>query len=152
MNKIIYIANTDENDNINANNPVDVDMFDIEIPKLNTISEVPPLPNVEPTPAKTEIEHIADKSFISFGTMFICIAIILIFAFIYKKRKEARQIQIQEEEDNTSVEETESDDKEEISEQEEKPAYSPRKRHTTLSTPESISKCIKAFLDITKNI
>lgn len=122
---------------INENNK---DMFNINIPSFDTGGAVPP-PPVSSAVQTSEFESFTEKSLVSFSTMAICIVIFLIIVFIIKKR-------------NSSAINTEREYKQEQNiENDNDYIHQPiiqNKRKSYLSTPSSIHKCIKSFLENTK--
>lgn len=122
---------------INENNK---DMFNINIPSFETGAVVPP-PPVASTTQQSEFDSFTAKSFVSFGTMAICIVVFLILAFIFKKRNKNKI----DEEYTTSQAENEEPETEYIPQ----PIVSNKKK-SYLNTPSSIHKCIKSFLENTK--
>lgn len=129
MNSHIYIAD----------NPTD-DMFNTIAPSFDTGVELPPPPA---NSNYSEMDTFVSKSFTSFGVMAICIILILLIAFIIKKRK-------------TENEQYESSDintpQEVIQEQQSEPQQTQtrKRRNSRLRTPNTLTKCIKAFLENTK--
>ena len=127
----------EESIQINENNK---DMFNINIPSFDAGMEVPAPPVSQPT----EIESFASKSLISFGTMAICIIIFLILIFIFKRKKELT---------NTITYNIENENNDTINNNEETPEknfVAQKKINSYLNTPSSIQKCIKSFLENTK--
>ncbi len=127
----------EESIQINENNK---DMFNINIPSFDAGMEVPSPPTSKPS----EIESFTSKSLTSFGTMAICIIIFLILIFIFKRKKEfINTINYNTENDNNN---TINDNKENS----EKNFVPQKKINSYLNTPSSIQKCIKSFLENTK--
>lgn len=129
MNNHIYIAD----------NPTD-DMFDIVPPSFDTGTALPPPPVKE----ASEMDTFMAKSFTSFGVMAICIVVIIILALFIKKKK------------NTNEEFTISNiNTNEESKQEEEIIETPivqtkKRKPSKLRTPNTLNKCIKSFLENTK--
>ena len=76
--------------NISADNSKDI--FNIDIPAFD--SGAMPTRTVAPDKNvyRSEYDAVANKSFISFGVMLLCILIFLFFVFIFKKRDSALRI------------------------------------------------------------
>ncbi len=127
MNNYIYIAD----------NPND-DMFVLP-PSFDTGAELPPPPVSEPS----EMDTFMTKSFTSFGVMAICIVAILLVAFIVKKRK-ANETIYDNYELNTNEEQKEEQNIEP------QPIQTRKRKASKLRTPNTLNKCIKAFLENTK--
>ncbi|MCD7740246.1 MAG: hypothetical protein LUH11_02740 [Candidatus Gastranaerophilales bacterium] len=124
-----------------AENNID-SMFEIETPEYNTETEaLPPLP--DDTAQSSELAFMVNKSFISFGTMIICIIIIIAAAFIIKNRKQTKDASAHEifaQEDSDLIN---NDSSEYIT----KP-----QQNNKFSTSGSIHNCILSFLERTKDI
>ena len=142
MSNSIYIASNNK------------DMFSIQIPTFDSgaisTGTVAPEKNV----SSSEMGFVASKSLISFGVMFICILIFIIFALLFKnaKKVEPRQRQMPERKryysEKVRQEQIETDYEEPKSENN---LYrNSSKKRSSLSTPNSINKCIRAFLENTK--
>lgn len=129
MNNHIYIA-----DNITD------DMFNTIVPSFDTEVELPPPPV---SSAHSEMDTFANKSFTSFGVMGICIVIILLLAFIIKKRKNTAETIVASDVNN-------KDEIEQEQEIEMQPIQTKRRRTSKLRTPTTLAKCIKSFLENTK--
>ncbi len=142
-----------------------VDMFDKNVQLENVfpkeesvqynapVTELPELPSAQPTqfteyvpqtqqnPVKKEAGVIAEKAFISFGTMLICIALFIVIALFFKKKQTQNQQDIYTYKEPEKV-------------QNDEPEYiqSPVRKIKTskLNTPTSIHQCILSFLEITK--
>lgn len=143
MNNSIYIS---------ANSK---DMFNIEIPKFDsgavTTSSVAP----ESNSLSSEFGVVANKSVISFGVMIFCILFFLLLVFIFKNSKKTQisQRQIPERRKYNTQERISVEQREEIYEQQRNETALYRhssKRRSSLSTPTSINKCIRAFLENTR--
>ena len=127
----------EESIQINENNK---DMFNLNIPSFDTGVEIPSPPVSEPS----EIETFASKSLISFGTMAICIVLFLVIAFIFKRKKEfSSNLDYNIENENQNTIEN-SQDNNIVSN------IASKNRNSYLNTPSSIQKCIKSFLENTK--
>ena len=142
MNDPIYIEpNSDE-------------IIDIDVPTFDTgaveSGTLVPVSNVN----TNEMNVVANKAFVSFGTMLLCIVIFLVFAYFFKKKNFSElfyhfQTKLQEyiPSKGTSEEIESTEQKQSVKTSQ----YSPRpKKRSTLNTPTSISKCIRAFLENTK--
>ncbi len=130
MNNHIYIAD----------NPTD-DMFNSIAPSFDTGSI-----ELSPPPAgseSTEMDTFVSKSFTSFGVMAICIIVILLVALIIKKRKTTEETFVSSDFNNT--EQTNQEQQAEA-----QPMQIKRRRNSKLRTPNTLTKCIKAFLENTK--
>lgn len=143
MNNSIYIASNNK------------DMFNIEIPRFDsgavTTGSVAP----ESNSSYSEFGVVANKSIISFGVMIFCIFIFLLFVFIFKNSKKTQvpQRQIQERRKYNTQERVCVEQSEEIYEQRQNETALYRhnsKKRSSLSTPTSINKCIRAFLENTR--
>ncbi len=118
--------------------------------EFESAGEIPPLPEnaetVETTESPQMQEHseasfIMEKLFISFGALLICIVIFIVLAFIFKRKLADKNKIYPDEnvspqsEDNSQSEDNYEDD-----------------IPTVLSTPAGINKCIRAFLENTRDI
>ena len=122
---------------INENNK---DMFNINIPSFDAGTEIPS----PPVPQPSEIETFTSKSITSFGTMAICIVLFLVIAFIFKRKKEfSSNLDYNIENENQNTIEN-SQDNNIVSN------IASKNRNSYLNTPSSIQKCIKSFLENTK--
>ncbi|HIS88289.1 TPA: hypothetical protein IAA87_02520 [Candidatus Avigastranaerophilus faecigallinarum] len=122
---------------INENNK---DMFNINIPSFDAGTEIPSPPVSQPS----EIETFTSKSITSFGTMAICIVLFLVIAFIFKRKKEfSSNLDYNIENENQNTIEN-SQDNNIVSN------IASKNRNSYLNTPSSIQKCIKSFLENTK--
>lgn len=138
--------------NIVANSSKDI--FNIEIPSFDsgaiTTQAVAPEKNV----SNSEFAVIANKSFLSFGIMLLCILIFLIFVFLYKKKQTPQISNIQTlERKKTSFEKEKIEqvrDRYDFQQNESSSQRYNSKKRSSLSTPTSINKCIKAFLENTR--
>ena len=141
MNNSIYIS---------ANSK---DMFNIEIPTFDSgaiaTSSVAP----EKFVTHSEFDVVANKSLISFGVMLVSIVVFLIIVLIFKNKKQPvvepkqfneRRRYHSEKVHNGRVEQEQEELKENTIYR-----HSSKKR-SSLSTPTSINKCIKSFLENTK--
>ena len=138
--------------NISADNSKDI--FNIDIPAFDSgamaTRTVVPDENVY----RSEYDAVANKSFISFGVMLLCILIFLFFVFIFKKRQSSQNVSVPSPErrkysyENQNAEQIEN---RYVAEEKEQPSYRYNsKKRSSLSTPTSINKCIKSFLENTK--
>ena len=127
----------EESIQINENNK---DMFNINIPSFDAGTEIPSPPVSQPS----EIETFTSKSITSFGTMAICIVLFLVIAFIFKRKKEfSSNLDYNIENENQNTIEN-SQDNNIVSN------IASKNRNSYLNTPSSIQKCIKSFLENTK--
>ena len=124
---------------INVNNK---DMFNINIPSFDAGTVVPSPPVSQPS----ELENFTEKSIVSFGTMAICILLFLVFIFIFKRKRKSSETAdyYNEEIENKNTNERKEDENNEYKLSQE------IKSKTYLNTPSSIHKCIKSFLENTK--
>ena len=127
----------EESIQINENNK---DMFNLNIPSFDTGVEIPSPQVSKPS----EIETFASKSLISFGTMAICLVIFLIIAFIFKRKREFSTVQNYDIE-NKNTNTIDNVDKNSLSN-----SITYKNINSYLNTPSRIQKCIKSFLENTK--
>ena len=137
--------------NISANSSKDI--FNIEIPTFDTgaisTGTVAPEKNV----SSSELGFVANKSLISFGIMFICILVFVILALLFKnaKKVEPRQRQVPERKRYYS-EKVRQERVENVYEEPKNENHLYRnssKKRSSLSTPTSVNKCIRLFLENT---
>ena len=113
-----------------AENETDLMGLPINSNNINEVKE-----GVVGNRANSEASFLVGKLVISFGSLIICIVLFLIFMLIWKKR-------INDKEES-------KDYKTEIFENEEE---TEEKDPINLNTPKNINKCIRTFLENTKNI
>ena len=126
MLNVIYIANNE------------ADVVDIPITEYDAVAEVQQ--NSASNKAPSELSFVAGKLFVSFGALLICIAIFLVLAFLYK-RKLAKNSGVVEDEDFPLAEEELPQPKVQV-----------QSSASTLNTPSSVNKCIRSFLENTRDL
>lgn len=143
MSSSIYIAENNK------------DMFNIDIPAFDAgdVSTSVETPASVPETQPTELNLFLDKSLTSFGVMVICIVVFILFAMMLKKKKPIEDVYV------PPVRNT-VEHKRQINEVQEEQVVEDRndmtlyhhssKKRSSLSTPTSINRCIKAFLENTK--
>ena len=141
MNNSTYISANSEN------------MFDIAIPTFDSgaisTSSVAPEKNV----SSSEFSVVANKSLISFGVMLVCIIVFLIFVLLFKNKKQ-EVVEYKQPPERKRYQEEKNRNEQVIEEYEQYQEHSvyrhSAKKRSSLSTPTSINKCIKAFLENTR--
>ena len=144
MNNSTYISANSEN------------MFDIAIPTFDSgaisTGSVAPEKNV----STSEFSVVANKSLISFGVMLVCIIVFLIFVLIFKNKKQ-EVVEYKQSPERKGYQEEKNRNEQVIEEYEQYEQYQEHsvyrhssKKRSSLSTPTSINKCIKAFLENTR--
>ena len=126
MLNVIYIANNE------------ADVVDIPITEYDAVAEVQQ--NSASNKAPSELSFVAGKLFVSFGALLICIAIFLVFAFLYK-RKLAKNPGVVEKVDFPLA-----------AEEVPQPKVQVQSNASALNTPNSVNKCIRSFLENTKDL
>lgn len=144
MNNSIYIAENNK------------DMFNIDIPAFDAgdVSNYVETPASMPEPQPSEFDFVMNKSLTSFGAMAICIVVFILFALMLKKKKPVEEVYTPPVEIKNDTKNYEREVREEVSPEENNNEatlyrYSSKKR-SSLSTPTSINRCIRAFLENTK--
>ncbi len=127
----------EESIQINENNK---DMFNLNIPAFDAGTVVPSPPVSQPS----ELETFASKSITSFGTMAICIILFLVVVFILRRKKEASST-LDYNLKNVNQNTIENSDVNNTANN-----ISSNNKNSYLNTPSSIQKCIKSFLENTK--
>lgn len=132
------------------------DMFNIEIPTFDSGAIATSYVAPETSVSQSEFDVVANKSLISFGVMLVCILIFLVIAFLFKNKKqsvvESKHIP-EKRRYNYNSEKVHTERVEQEYEQPENENMLYRhgsKKRSSLSTPNSINKCIRAFLENTK--
>ncbi len=135
MHNIILIAENMPNEDLNG----------LPVIEYQNGPDIPPLPEnaktvetvetVE-TPAQnhSEMSFVLQKLFLSFGALLICIAIFIVLAYFFKRKVSPN--------DEVYTEEAPSQPEEDF--EDEIPSV--------LNTPGNINKCIRTFLENTRNI
>lgn len=133
------------------------DMFNIDIPAFDagdvTTTVESPAPMPEPQPS--EFDFVLNKSLTSFGVTAICIVVFILFALMLKKKNPVEESYVPHVSRTVEPKKQPIEVKEEIQQEEDRTAehalyrYSSKKR-SSLSTPTSINRCIRAFLENTK--
>ena len=126
MLNVIYIANNE------------ADVVDIPITEYDAVAEVQQ--NSASNKAPSELSFVAGKLLVSFGALLICIAIFLVLAFLYK-RKLAKNSGVVEDDDFPLAEEELPQPKVQV-----------QSSASTLNTPSSVNKCIRSFLENTRDL
>lgn len=126
MLNVIYIANNE------------ADVVDIPISEYEAVAEVQQ--NSASNKAPSELSFVAGKLFVSFGALLICIAIFLVLAFLYKRKLTKTSGII----DDAGF----PLEKEELPQ----PKAQVQSSASTLNTPNSLNKCIRSFLENTRDV
>lgn len=126
MLNVIYIANNE------------ADIVDIPITEYDALAEVQQ--NSASNKAPSELSFVAGKLFVSFGALLICIAIFLVLAFLYK-RKLTKNSGGVDDVDFPLAEEEVPPQKVQL-----------QSNASTLNTPNSVNKCIRSFLENTRDL
>lgn len=132
------------------------DMFNIDIPAFDagdvTTTVAPPAPMPKPQPS--EFDFVLNKSLTSFGVTAICIVVFILFALMLRKKTPAQETYTPHVSRVVEPKKEVVEVQEEVQHEEERNEptlyrYSSKKR-SSLSTPTSINRCIRAFLENTK--
>ena len=139
MNNTIYIAN--DNDNFS----IDIPSFDVGATSTGYVE----------SQHQYDSEVSSNKTLTSFSVMAICIVVFVIFVLLLRKRnvqqEEYEPIVSGKIERREKVENKSQEQNNDVEERSETALYRHNsKRRSSLSTPSSINKCIKAFLENTK--